>query len=96
MIIYLDNDYKCHIDMPEASFTTVDTDVFDGKCRDYIEGYRLVPVGYTWERPDGVSFAGEMITPWKPWRELDNIQREYEREQLRQLDEAYQRGVNSL
>ena len=23
-----------------------------------------------------------MIAPWKPWHELDNVQRQYEREQL--------------
>ena len=52
---------------------------------------------------DGVVFTGEMIAPWKPWAELDAAQREYEREQyqtvaaqIKELDEAYKKGVDSL
>ena len=71
-------------------------DAFDGKCNAYIEGYRFIPSGQTWTRADGVVFTGEMIAPWKPWDELDAAQREYEREQLNELDAAYQEGVNSL
>lgn len=68
--------------------TTVTTDIFDGKCDAYIEGYRFVPAGHTWRRDDGVEFAGEMISPWRPWAELDAAQREYERQQLAQYESA--------
>lgn len=85
MTIYIDNDYRCHISNPDGTLTAVETDAFDGKCPAYIEGYRYIPAGETWTRPDGVTFSGEMIAPWKDWRELDNAQRDYEREQLAAL-----------
>ena len=81
MTIYIDSDYKCHITTADG-LTAVETDVFDGKCQAYIEGYRLVPAGASWTRPDGVVFQGEMVCPWRPWRELDSAQRAYEQEQL--------------
>ena len=87
MTIYIDNDYKCHV-ADDGTMTAVDTDAFDGKCAEYIEGYRLVPAGETWMREDGETFTGEMVAPWKPWNELDAVQREYEREQLAQYESA--------
>lgn len=78
--IYLDSDFKCHIS-GDDTMISVETAAFDGKCDAYIEGYRFVPSGCTWVREDGAIFAGEMIAPWKPWQELDEAQREYEREQ---------------
>ena len=111
MTIYIDNDFKCHTSNPDGTLTAVETDFFDSKCDAYIEGYRFVPSGSTWTRPDGVTFVGEMISPWKDWRELDDIQREYEREQLEALaaenetlisdmaqmvDEVYQSDIETL
>lgn len=100
--IYIDTNFKCHT-APSEGMTAVETDAFEGKCPAYIEGYRYVPSGSTWTREDGVEFTGEMISPWKPWEELDEAQREYEREQyqtlaaqLAAMDEEYQKGVNSL
>ena len=87
MTIYIDNDYKCHV-ADDGTMTTVTTDIFDGKCDAYIEGYRLVPAGEMWTRGDGVLFSGEMIAPWKPWAELDAAQREYEREQYEDMRAA--------
>ena len=84
MTIYIDSDYKCHITTADG-LTAVETDVFDGKCQAYIEGYRLVPAGASWTRPDGVTFQGEMVSPWKLWRDLDSAQRAYEQEQLESL-----------
>lgn len=68
--------------------TAVDTDAFDGKCAEYIEGYRFVPSGETWTRDDGIQFSGEMIAPWQDYNELDAAQREYERQQLAQYESA--------
>ena len=85
MRIYIDNDFKCHVSDPDGTLTAVETDFFDGKCAAYIEGYRFVPAGAEWTRPDGVTFAGEMIAPCRDWRELDAAQRAYEREQLAAL-----------
>ena len=87
MTIYIDNDYKCHV-ADDGTMTAVETNAFDGKCAEYIEGYRLVPAGETWTRDDGALFSGEMIAPWKPWNELDAAQREYERQQIAQYESA--------
>lgn len=79
--IYIDADFKCHVSDPAGGYTAVETDVFDGKCDVYIEGYRYIPAGAQWTRSDGVVFSGEMIAPWKDWQALDAAQRDYEREQ---------------
>lgn len=79
--IYIDSDFKCHVS-DDGTMTAVDTDFFDGKCDAFIEGYRYVPAGAVWVRSDGVSFTGEMISPWKDYAELDRLQREYERQLL--------------
>ena len=88
MKIYIDNDFKCHTSNADYTYTAVETDFFDGKCDAYIDGYRFVPAGATWTRPDGVTFVGEMIAPWRDWRTLDAAQRAYEREQLAQYEKA--------
>ena len=85
MKIYINTDYKCYT-LPYENLKTIETDAFDGKCQAYIEGYRFVPDGETWVREDGVVFQGEMITPWKPWEELDNAQRAYERQLLEEAN----------
>ena len=85
--IYLDSDFKCHV-TDDGIMTAVETDFFDDKCDEYIEGYRFVPSGSTWTREDGEVFEGMMISPWKPWNELDDAQREYERQQLAAMQEA--------
>ncbi len=108
MTIYIDTDYKCHV-TDDGRMTAVETDAFDGMCTKYIEGYRFVPAGQTWTREDGVTFDGLMISPWRPWAELDAAQREYERQQLADMraalaetltaDEitaAINEGVNSI
>lgn len=102
--IYIDSDFKCHV-ADDGTMTAVETNFFDGKCDTFIEGYRFVASGESWEREDGAVFHGEMIAPWKDYNELDNAQREYERQLLKELQEnsipiseleaAYQEGVNS-
>ena len=66
----------------------METEAFDGKCAAYIEGYRVVPAGESWTREDGVVFRGEMVAPWKDWRELDAAQREYERQLIAEYEQA--------
>lgn len=87
MTIYIDNNYKCHV-TDDGTLTAIETDAFDGKCTEYIEGYRFVPDGEAWTREDGAEFAGEMVAPWKSWSELDNAQRKYEQEQIAQYETA--------
>lgn len=92
MKIYIDSDFKCHI-TDDGTMTEVETDFFNGKCSEYIEGYRFVPYGAVWVRSDGVSFNGEMISPWKPFEELERAQVAYERKLLAEykslIDELY-------
>lgn len=85
--IYIDADFKCHAS-DDGTMTAVETDVFDGKCTAFLEGYRYVPRGTLWTREDGVTFAGEMVAPWKPFEELDAAQAAYERQQLADYMEA--------
>jgi len=87
MNVYIDSDFKCHA-TNDGTMTEVQTNFFDGKCDAFIEGYRFVPAGQTWTREDGVVFNGEMVTPWKDYKELDAAQRQYEREQLADMKAA--------
>lgn len=80
MTIYIDTDYKCHIS-PADDLTTVETDAFDGKCKQFIEGYRFVPAGCTWVREDGVEFTGVMIAPWRDYSILEELQSVYNEQQ---------------
>lgn len=79
MKLYIDSDFKCHLSN-DGTMQEIQTDFFDGKCDEYVEGYRFVPAGQTWTREDGKVFNGEMVVPWKPYSELDQAQRQYERE----------------
>ena len=79
--IYIDSNFKCHVSN-DGTMTAIETDVFDGKCDMFVEGYRFVPKDGSWTHSDGIVFRGEMITPWKDYKELDDAQREYERQQL--------------
>ena len=85
MIIYIDTDYKCYTESAEDR-TAVESAFFDGKCKAYIEGYRYVPPGETWTRADGVTFAGEMISPWKDYSILAAAQAAYEQAQSESAD----------
>ena len=92
--IYIDSDFKCHV-TDDGTFASFETDFFDGKCDTFIEGYRFVPAGEVWTRPDGKVFKGEMIAPWKPYSELAAAQAQYE-QTMAELTAAYQEGVNSV
>lgn len=83
--IYLDSDFRCylHLDNPYAM---ISTSYFDGKCQSYIEGYRYVPIGYTWVREDGKTFSGEMVCPTVDLTLLEMAQAQYEQD-LRQMQD---------
>ena len=87
MTIYIDDDYKCHTS-PGEGLTAVETDTFDGKCRQYIEGYRFVPAGHSWIREDGSVFTGEMVAPWRDSTILEEFQAIYDAELAKQTDMA--------
>jgi hypothetical protein len=85
--IYIDTEFKCHI-TDDGTMTAIETDFFDGKCDEYIEGYRFVPDGAVWEMDEDSIFCGQMIAPWKDYGELDEAQRAYERRLLAEYAEA--------
>ena len=86
MTIYIDSDCKCHT-LPGEGLTAVETDAFNGKCRQYIEGYRFVPNGGIWVRDDGEAFEGEMVAPWRDYELLAEFQALYEEEQAKAAEE---------
>ena len=86
MTIYIDSDFKCYTS-PGEGLTAVETDVFDGKCRQYIEGYRFVPSGESWVREDGQTFTGEMTAPWRDYAILSEFQEVAQEEQAKATEE---------
>lgn len=80
MIVYIDNNYKCHL-TDDGTMQSVDVKFFDGKCKSFVEGYRYVPNGTTWTREDGEIFTGEMITPWRDSALLAEFQAIYDEQQ---------------
>lgn len=94
-IIYIDTDFKCHT-TNDGTFAAVETNFFDRKSNDYIEGYRFVPSGSTWVREDGEVFHGEMIAPWKDYAELAAAQREYEFELLKAENAEYEAALSEI
>lgn len=88
MKIYIDSEFKCHTSNADGTFREVETDFFDGKCPEFVEGYRFIPSDESWGRSDGVVFFGEMVAPWKDYNELEEAQREYEKQLLATYAEA--------
>ncbi len=77
MKIYIDADCRCHAS-PAEGLREFDVPFFEGKCPAFIDGYRYVPAGETWQRADGEVFTGEMIAPGVDSRILEAYQRQYE------------------
>ena len=95
MTIYIDSDYKCYVSEADGR-RVVETDFFDGKCKVFIEGYRFVPEGEKWVKPNGVFFKGEMIAPWKDYDYLQTAQEAYEQGQdeiLTMVESALEVGM---
>ena len=86
MTIYLDSEYRCRLNAGEG-MQAVETDVFDGKCQTYIEGYRFVPAGETWTRSDGTVFSGLMVAPAEDYAALTKAQTQYEADNSNRLAE---------
>lgn len=74
--IYVDSDFKCHV-TNDGAMTAVETDFFDDKCDAFVEGYYY-------------DIKQGAIYPWVDYNELDNAQREYER----QLIATYEESLN--
>ena len=80
MTIYIDNEFKCHVS-DDGTRRAFDVSSFDGKCTEFIEGYRYVPSGERWVKPNGEFFRGEMIAPWRDYDYLQAAQEAYEQGQ---------------
>ena len=87
MTIYIDSDYKCYVSDAEGR-RAVETDSFDGKCEEWIESFRFVPVGETWVNPNGEMFRGEMVSPLKDLGEAYAAQAAYVTAQNAQYEAA--------
>lgn len=77
MKIFIDADCLCHSAQGDG-LREFDTPFFEGKCPAFIDGYRYVPEGETWQREDGELFTGEMTAPAVDSRILEAYQRQYE------------------
>ena len=87
MLIYLDNDFKCHLTNDGTMREYDDKGFFEGRCPAFIEGYRVVPEGETWVREDGEPFSGTMVAPWRDYRLLEEFQEQYENQEAEHLEE---------
>lgn len=76
MKFYIDKNKHCHL-QNDGTMTEVETNVFDGKCKEYIEG-QCYESGKCYEK----------TYPWKTYSELDAAQRAYERQLLADYESA--------
>lgn len=97
MTIYIDNDYKCHV-ADDGTMRAVETDFFNGKCAEFIEGYRFVPSGETWIRSDGQMFTGEMIASFREYSHIAEIQAAVDRAQAQaqQTIDEYEQALTEI
>lgn len=79
MKIYLDSDFRCHL-TGDSTMRAIETDFFNGKCKEFVEGYRFVPEGESWTREDGEVFIGEMVSPAEDYDGLEKAQKQFERD----------------
>lgn len=85
--IYIDSEYKCHVSNENDEYTPVETELFNGKCDEFIEGHRFIPYGSSWIR-GSVIIYGEANFPWKNYEELLRAQEDYEILQNKEQKEA--------
>ncbi len=97
MKIYIDNDYKCHLS-DDGTRRAFDVPFFDGKCAEFVEGYRYVPSGETWTRADGQTFTGEMIVSWRDYSQISEIQMAVDRAQAQaqQTINEYEQALSEI
>ena len=72
--VYVDAEYKCHV-INDGTMTAVEDPFFNDKCDTLIEGY-------CYKVEDDVTY----IYPWKDLKELEESQRSYETQLLRQYE----------
>jgi hypothetical protein len=72
--IYVDAENHCHVTGGDG-LKAVETDYFDGKCDEYVEGY-------FYDVEKGILY------PFVPFDQLENAQREYEKRLLAEYEAA--------
>ena len=87
MTIYIDADYKAYTE-PEDGRSAVETSVFDSMPAPVIGCHRYIPEGKTWISPEGLEIHGEFIQMCVTEKELDDVQRAYERQQIAAYEAA--------
>ena len=94
MTVYIDSEFICH---PESSdgLIAIEEEFFDGKCPNFISGFRVVPEGHSWTRNDGMIFNGPMRTTIIDYNILKAYQDQYD-ETLAEMNAAYREGVESI
>lgn len=97
MRIYIDNEYKCHVSN-DGTMREFDLPFFDGKCAEFVEGYRYVPSGERWTRKDGQTFKGEMIAPFRDYSQISEIQSAVDRAQTQsqQTINEYEQALTEI
>ena len=79
-MVYIDEHNHCHLENPDGIYTPIVTEFFVGKCDAFVEGYTI---------DDSKGYR--QIYPWKPYSELEEAQRDYERQQLADYKAACER-----
>ena len=93
--IYIDSEFKCHATNLNDEYRAFEDQFFDNMCDEAIEGFRYVPLDEKWVRDDGQEFNGKMIIAWKPYEEIEEIQRKYEKDLIAKYKETLSTmGVN--
>lgn len=92
MIIYLDDNYRCHT-QPAEGLRAIDCAWADGKCPVYIEGMRYIPDGETWTSADGTELVGEMLIAVVDPATLLAAQAAWEKEQVESQADAKHRAM---
>lgn len=71
--------HHCHTSNPDGIYTEIETEFFNDKCDEFVEGYCY---------DDSRGYPA--IYPWKDYNELDNAQREYEKALIAEYAAALQ------
>lgn len=85
MIVYLDKNYICHAS-DDGSMRPAETAFFDGKCPEFIEGYRWIPDGESWTNEDGVTFHGDCMMLVKDWALMQRFQAQHDADMAASAD----------
>ncbi|MDL2215737.1 hypothetical protein LJB77_01505 [Ruminococcaceae bacterium OttesenSCG-928-N02] len=96
--IYIDENFRCYLHAANG-LRAVQTDVFDGKCRAYVEAHHYIPAGEVWVRGNA-TFHGEMLCTAQDYHVLAALQCEAAQKALSELGlprgRAMEEGVQTL